>query len=222
LRRTSGGARRLRTAVAYALPALVALARFKLCALCGFPVHWSLLDVGSNVDGDGAAGGAGAAAAGNGWPGGVDPYPILPGAPGYGLPGEPGYSGSGDSGGAGNSPPWWSKYIPDIPLPGGFSVNPQSGEVSAPDIPVGGGFGINPNTGRVDFPGGTGSVGASPGGAGDGIVNVITQPVGNTPWGPIIPGSDTTVGINQQNVPVGNPGMGGGTASGSSILNGTN
>ena len=214
-------ARRVRTFGVFALPVLSALARIKLCALCGVPLHLWLLDVGSNVDGGGAAGGVGAGAAGNGWPGGVDPYPILPGAPGYGLPGQPGYSGSGDdSSGAGSGPPWWWKYVPSIPLPGGFSVNPQSGQVSSPDIPLPGGFGINTNTGRVDFPDGAGSVGASPGGAGDGIVNVTTPPV-STPLG-TIPGSDTTVGINQQNVPVGNPGMGGSTQSGSAILNGNN
>jgi hypothetical protein len=190
------------TVLAFALPALGVLLRIKLCVL-GVPLHGSPFDVGANVGGDGADGGVGAGAAGNGWPGGKDPYPLIGG-------GDP--SDGHGAGAGGNGPPWWWKYVPTIPLPGGFSVNPQSGQVSAPDIPLPGGFGINPNTGRVDFPGGAGSVGASPGGAGDGIVNVTTAPV-NTPLG-TVPGTDTTVGINQQNVPVGSVTGGRGSQTG--------
>jgi hypothetical protein len=200
--------------VAFALPALVALARFKLCVLCGVPLHGSLLDVGSNVGGDGAAGGVGAGAAGNGWPGGVDPYPMIGGP-------DP---GGGGGGGSGSNPPWWSNWqswIPsswtNIPLGGGFDINTQTGRIDLPSGGVsGGGFGVSES----------GSVGAAPGSASDGIVNVTVNTTISTPVGTVSGPSYTgTVGINQQNVPVGSVMGGQGTQGGAwlnSFMNGNN
>jgi len=106
----SRGARLLRTALAFALPGLAALARIKLCALYGVPLHGLPFDAGQNVDGPGAVGGVGGGAAGGG----------LPGGGGGGGDGGNGGNGRGDGGGGGRGgggsgdgpAPWWSRYVP--------------------------------------------------------------------------------------------------------------
>jgi len=210
---------RERPAIALALPILGVLAGVKLCALFGIPLHCGLLDVGQNVDGSGADGGVCGAAGGSGWPGGKDPYPMIGGGSGYA--GGAGNDGGKSGGGGGDGKPWWQSLIPS----------------SWTNIPIGDFGHIDTTTGRVGVGGsvttdsgwGVGAsadVGASPGSASDGVVNVNVNTSINTPYGNISgPSGTSTIGINTQNVPVGSVMGGQGTQSGAwlnSFMNSNN
>ena len=140
---------------------------------------------------------------------------------GSGYAGGAGNDGGKSGGGGGDGKPWWQSLIPS----------------SWTNIPIGDFGHIDTTTGRVGVGGsvttdsgwGVGAsadVGASPGSASDGVVNVNVNTSINTPYGNISgPSGTSTIGINTQNVPVGSVMGGQGTQSGAwlnSFMNSNN
>ena len=168
-----------------AVPAIVDVVLKALGLVHGAALHTWPLDVGQNVDGSGAGGSVGSGA--GGWPGGKDPYPLIPS-------GDDG-PGSGNGGGSSdpNKPPWWQSWIPSSwnkVGAGPVSIDLTNGHMNvggSVDLPYG-----STGTANVNF-------GAAPGSDPRGPLVNVTGTVGvETPLGNVEVKGSASVGISQQ------------------------
>ena len=209
-----------------AVPAIVGLVLKALGLLHGASLHTWLLDVGGNVDGEGAiAGFFGAVAAALGI-GNANADTGEGGVGGNGNDGGGGGGGgngpSGSGSGGPDQPPWWQNWIPsswtNVPVLGPISFDDTTGRVGAsaggtvgaPDLGI-------PSVGVSA----SADAGAAPGSDPHGpIVNLNYNAAVQTPWGNYGVSGTATAGINQQTQQNESGGMGfQGSLTGAAVKN---